>query len=64
MGAGNVNDALHMAATAGRFADGNLLSILTFHGATGTGMVIADTTHALQQGTSGWTGFTTSGPAS
>lgn len=62
MGAGHVNDALQAAATAGRFADGDLLSILTFHGATHPSpgsTVVADPQHALQPGTAGWAGFTT-----
>lgn len=62
MGAGAVNDALGVAAAAGRFADGDLLSILTFHGAIngGTlGTVTADEQHGLQPGTAGWAGFTT-----
>lgn len=63
MGADAVNDALHVAATAGRFADGDLLSILTFHGAglTDGDGVVADPAHALQPGTAGWAGFTTTG---
>jgi len=59
MGAGHVDDALQAAATAGRFADGDLLSILAFHGATNTGAVMADQQHGLQPGTAGWAGFTT-----
>jgi hypothetical protein len=66
MGADAVNDALSVAASAGRFADGDLLSILTFHGAglTGDHGVTADQAHALQPGTAGWAGFTTTGRAS
>lgn len=65
MGTENVNDALAAAAAAGRFADGDLLSILTHHRAdmVATG-VVADDTHALQPGTAGWAGFTTTGRAS
>lgn len=62
MGTGAVNDALGVAASAGRFADGALLSILTFHGTTNAGThaaVTADEQHALQPGTAGWAGSTT-----
>lgn len=63
MGADAVNDALSVAASAGRFADGDLLSILTFHGAAlpSDHPVTADAQHALQPGTGGWAGFTTTG---
>ena len=63
MGADTVNDALALAASAGRFADGDLLSIVTFHagGPDGDRPVVADDQHALQPGTAGWAGFTTSG---
>jgi hypothetical protein len=76
MGTDAVDQALGIAAAAGRFADGDLLSILTYHGAgiipagtlTGaartTAMVIADDAHALQPGTAGWAGFTTTGGVS
>lgn len=65
MGASNVDAALAVAAHAGRFGDGDLLSILTFHGeaTVNAGQVIADATHALQPGTAGWAGFTTIGGA-
>ena len=62
MGTDAVDDALAVAASAGRFADGDLLSILTFHGAITAGAhgtVTADEQHALQPGTAGWAGFTT-----
>lgn len=61
MGTDGVNDALSVAATAGRFADGDLLSILTFHGAglVGDHVTVADERHVLQPGTAGWAGFTT-----
>jgi len=61
MGVDAVNDALSVASSAGRFADGDLLSILTFHGAAlaGDHGVVADQQHALQPGTSGWAGHTT-----
>lgn len=61
MGTVAVNDALHVAASAGRFGDGDLLSILTYHGAgiVGHDVVVADPQHALQPGTAGWAGFTT-----
>jgi transposase len=61
MGTAAVDQGLGVAATAGRFADGDLLSILTYHGAglTGDHGVVADQQHALQPGTAGWAGFTT-----
>ncbi len=62
MGTDNVNDALAVAASAGRFADGDLMSILTFHGAINGRAIVtvtADAQHALQPGTAGWAGFTT-----
>lgn len=63
MGADAVNDALSVAASAGRFADAELLSILAFHGAAlpSDHPVTADQQHALQPGTGGWAGFTTTG---
>jgi transposase len=58
-----VDDALLTAASAGRFADKDLLSILTFRagGSAGADGVVADPAHALQPGTAGWAGFTTTG---
>lgn len=56
-----VDDALLTAASAGRFADKDLLSTLTFRAGGGAGGVVADPAHALQPGTAGWAGFTTTG---
>lgn len=59
VGAGTVDEALGLAAAAGRFADGDTLAIVR-HRASGqavTALVIADPAHDLQPGTSGWAGF-------
>lgn len=56
VGAGTVDQALGLAAIAGRFADDDLASIidhLTAEGAPGE-VVIADEAHSAQPGTSGW----------
>jgi len=66
MGTDSVDQALRAAAAAGRFGDGDLLSILDYQGAgsADADMAIADDQHALQPGTSSWAGFTTTaGPA-
>jgi hypothetical protein len=66
MGTDSVDQALRAAAAAGRFGDGDLLSILDYQGASSADadMAIADDQHALQPGTSSWAGFTTTaGPA-
>jgi hypothetical protein len=55
-GADRVNAALGLAAVAGRFADGDLASIidhLAAERAPGE-VVIADETHSVQPGTAGW----------
>ena len=56
VGGESVDQALGLAAIAGRFGDGDLVSILD-HLATGTGaagVVRADETHSAQPGTAGW----------
>ncbi len=62
-----VDAALGTAALAGRFGDGDLLSIAGYQ-ATGHPdgpAVAADEAYSVQPGTSAWAGFgTTPGPAS
>ena len=56
VGAGKVDAALGLAAIAGRFADGDLASIID-HLATEREIgevVIADEAHSAQPGTAGW----------
>lgn len=62
VGVAAVDEGLGIAATAGRFADGDLLSIVTHRasGANAAALTVADETHGLQPGTSSWVGFTTS----
>jgi transposase len=59
LGAQRVDDALGLAAIAGRFADGDLASICDHLATAGavTDVVIADENHSVQPGTSGWEGF-------
>jgi transposase len=56
VGADRVDAALGLAAIAGRFADGDLASIIDHLAAEGAaaGVVIADEAHSVQPGTSGW----------
>ena len=56
VGAGQVDAALGLAAIAGRFADGDLASIIDHLAAEGetVGVVIADEVHSVQPGTAGW----------
>jgi transposase len=56
MGARRVDDALGLAAIAGRFADDDLPSIMDHLAGAGaaTDMVVADEQHSAQPGTSGW----------
>ena len=50
--------ALGQAATAGRFADGDLTAILTHQAQTTPGPLSqAGEGHTLAQGTAGWAGF-------
>ena len=63
VGAGKVDAALGLAAIAGRFADGDLASIidhLAAERAPGE-VVIADQAHSAQPGTSGWARLGTEG---
>lgn len=56
-----VDAALGIAAAAGRFAEGDLATIVDHHasGATAADLVIADETYSIQPGTTSWAGFTT-----
>lgn len=63
VGFANVDEALGLAAAAGRFGDSDTLAIVR-HRASGQPagvLVIADPAHALRPGTAGWAGFTTTG---
>jgi transposase len=59
VGAQAVDDALGLAAIAGRFADDDLASIVDHRVAAGASVdvVRADEAHSIQPGTSGWQGF-------
>ena len=56
VGADRIEEALGLAAIAGRFADGDLVSICDHLAAAGApgDVVIADENHSEQPGTSGW----------
>lgn len=61
-GAGALDDALGLAALAGRFGDGDLVSILEHRRAEETvveafAAVLADEEHSTQPGTGAWDGF-------
>jgi transposase len=59
VGAEAVDDALGLAAIAGRFAEDDLASILDHRAGAGAPVevVVADEAHSVQPGTSGWEGF-------
>jgi hypothetical protein len=59
LGPHRVEEALGLAAIAGRFADADLASICDHLAGAGkaTDVVIADETHSVQPGTSGWKRF-------
>jgi hypothetical protein len=59
LGAGKVEEALGLAAIAGRFDDGDLVSILDHLATAGapTDVVFADETHSVQPGTGPWGRF-------
>jgi transposase len=61
VGADDVDEALGIAAAAGRFADGDVAAIVRHlaTGATGADLVIADEAHSAQPGTGAWAGFGT-----
>lgn len=56
VGADRVDEALGLAAIAGRFADDDLVSIMDHLAAAGSlgDVVVADEAHSAQPGTSGW----------
>src|SRR5690349_17624452 len=57
-----IDRALGQAATAGRFADGDLPAILAHQAASNPGPTIrAGETHTLAQGTAGWAGLPAAG---
>jgi hypothetical protein len=66
VGADKADAALGLAAIAGRFADGDLASIIDHLAAEGAtvGVVIASEAHSVQPGTSGWARMGTGGAAS
>jgi transposase len=53
-GVGRVNEALHRAAGAGRFAENDLASILDHVDTEGQSLVIADQRFSAQRGTKAW----------
>lgn len=59
VGTGPVDEALGIAAAAGRFAEGDLLAIVEHRagGAPITALVVADEAHSAQPGTSAWASF-------
>jgi hypothetical protein len=59
VGADRVEEALGLAAVAGRFADGDLASILDHlrAGRAGLDLMTPDEAHSAQAGTSDWNGF-------
>ncbi len=63
-GTAAVDAALGTAALAGRFGDGDLLSIAGYQaGAPAAGPVaVADEAYSVQPGTSAWAGFGTTAP--
>jgi hypothetical protein len=56
VGPNQVDDALGLAAIAGRFADDDLVSIVDHLAASGSpgDVVVADDNHSAQPGTSPW----------
>jgi hypothetical protein len=59
VGADRVDEALGLAAIAGRFADEDLVSIVDHLAGAGaaTDVVVADERHSVQPGTGSWEGF-------
>lgn len=62
VGTGPVDEALGIAAAAGRFAEGDLLAIVEHRagGQPAAALVIADEAHSAQPGTAAWASFGTS----
>lgn len=63
VGTGPVDEALGIAAAAGRFAEGDVLAIVEHRcgGAPAATLVVADETHSVQPGTGAWASFGTTG---
>ncbi|WP_088801203.1 MULTISPECIES: hypothetical protein [unclassified Streptomyces] len=59
IGPAEVDLGLGLAATAGRFAEDDVMSIVQHrrHGTRPADLVVADETHSVQPGTSAWAGF-------
>ncbi|MFB7128255.1 IS21 family transposase [Kitasatospora sp. NPDC056273] len=59
VGAGEVDAALGLAATARRFADDDVMSIVRYRatGARPSDLVVADEAHSVQPGTGAWADF-------
>lgn len=56
-----IDDALGLAAFAGRFAEGDLESILVHARGTGRPLTAPPAAHSLAQGTGAWSGFALGG---
>jgi transposase len=65
VGTGPVDEALGIAAAAGRFAEDDLLAIVKHRadGAPAAALVVADETHSVQPGTAAWASFGTTDPS-
>mgnify|MGYP000933854038 CR=1 FL=1 len=59
VGTGPVDEALGIAAAAGRFAEGDVLAIVEHcrGGAPAALMVVADAAHSVQPGSGAWASF-------
>ncbi|MER8073656.1 hypothetical protein ABTZ59_36105 [Streptomyces sp. NPDC094034] len=59
IGPAEVDLGLGLAATAGRFAEDDLMSIIQHrrHSTRSADLVVADETHSVQPGTSAWVDF-------
>ena len=64
-GSGRVDEALGIAAAAGRFAEGDLLAIVEHRadGAPAATLVVADEAHSAQPGTAAWAALGTTDPS-
>jgi hypothetical protein len=65
VGTGPVDEALGIAAAAGRFAEGDLLAIVEHRsgGAPATALVVAEEAHSVQPGTAAWASLGTTDTA-